>query len=137
MVVVEVTDPAAIEVARSAAAPAVAMGEGVLGASGDEGALVPADLAPEAGGRLVVVGDADFASNQLISVGNNQDVFLNAVAWLVDEADQLGERPEADDAQALSLTVAQEVLMWLLSVLLVPLVAVVAAIIVMVRRRFL
>jgi ABC-type uncharacterized transport system involved in gliding motility auxiliary subunit len=113
------------------------MGEGVLGASGDEGALVPADLAPEAGGRLVVVGDADFASNQLISVGNNQDVFLNAVAWLVDEADQLGERPEADDAQALSLTVAQEVLMWLLSVLLVPLVAVVAAIIVMVRRRFL
>jgi hypothetical protein len=137
MVVVEVTDPAAIEVARSAAAPEVAMGEGVLGAAGDEGALVPADFAPEAGGRLVVVGDADFASNQLISVGNNQDVFLNAVAWLVDEADQLGERPEADDAQALSLTVAQEVLLWLVSVFLVPLGAVVAAIIVMVRRRFL
>jgi len=36
--------------------------------------------APE--GRVVAVGDADFASNSLLGFQGNQDFFLNAVAWL-------------------------------------------------------
>ena len=42
---------------------------------------------------MVVVGDSDFASNRFLVWGNNRDLFLNAVAWLVDEEDQIGERP--------------------------------------------
>ncbi|MCE2391579.1 MAG: GldG family protein [Proteobacteria bacterium] len=36
-----------------------------------------------AGGRLVVVGDSDFARNRYVAQGSNADLFLNIVSWLV------------------------------------------------------
>ena len=36
-------------------------------------------------GRLVVVGDADFARNRYVAQGYNADLFLNMVNWLVGE----------------------------------------------------
>jgi ABC-type uncharacterized transport system involved in gliding motility auxiliary subunit len=49
------------------------------------------------GGKMVVVGDADFASNALLKLGNNGDLFLNTVAWLVEEQTQLGERERSSE----------------------------------------
>ena len=40
---------------------------------------------PEAKGRIVVVGDADFARNRYIAEFFNIDLFLNAISWLVGE----------------------------------------------------
>ena len=40
---------------------------------------------PEARGRIVVVGDADFARNRYIAEFFNIDLFLNAISWLVGE----------------------------------------------------
>jgi hypothetical protein len=48
-------------------------------------------LAP--GGRLVVIGDASFATNQLVDLGSNLELFLASIAWLVDEPAQLAPRP--------------------------------------------
>ncbi len=133
-VAVEITDPAAVEVARPRPASPL-MDAPAAGSVDDESAGVPGDFTPEAGGRLVVIGDADFATNQLVALGNDQDLFLNAIAWLTDEDDQLGERPNEDASEALALTLFDELALWLISVFLVPGGAVAAAAVVMIRRR--
>jgi hypothetical protein len=51
----------------------------VLGRGGD------ADGQPRPPGRLVVVGDADFASDAYLDLLGNRDLVLNAVAWLAGE----------------------------------------------------
>ncbi len=43
-------------------------------------------------GRLVVVGDSDFASDAYLDVLGNRDVALNAVAWAGGEEELVGER---------------------------------------------
>ena len=40
--------------------------------------------------RIVVVGTADFASNQFLGAQGNRDFFLNVVSWLAEEEDQIG-----------------------------------------------
>ena len=45
-------------------------------------------------GRLVVVGDSDFASDAYLDVLGNRDVALNAVAWAAGEEELAGERPK-------------------------------------------
>jgi hypothetical protein len=44
-------------------------------------------------GRLVVVGDADFASDAYIDLLGNRALALNAVAWLTEEPLLAGDRP--------------------------------------------
>ena len=44
-------------------------------------------------GRLLVYGDADFASNLLLGYLGNRDLLLNSVNWLAGEETMLGSRP--------------------------------------------
>lgn len=46
-------------------------------------------------GRLLVYGDADFASNLLLGYLGNRDLLLNSVNWLAGEETMLGTRPPA------------------------------------------
>ncbi len=55
-------------------------------------------------GRVVAVGDADFASNALLGFQGNQDFFLNVVAWLAEDADLISIRPREPENQALFLS---------------------------------
>ena len=100
---------------------------------GDVGRAVPVDFTPAPGGRLVVVGDSDFASNANLLAGNNRDLMLNIVAWLVDEDAQLGERPEAGDT--LEITTFGEAMLCLVSVIFVPGTVVLLALATFLRRR--
>jgi len=73
--------------------------------------------APE--GRVVAVGDADFASNSLLGIQGNQDFFLNAVAWLAEDADLISIRPKEPENQALFLSrQVQQNVAWLALVIL-------------------
>jgi hypothetical protein len=45
-------------------------------------------------GRLVVVGDADFASDAYLDLLGNRDLALNAAAWAAEEATLAGARPK-------------------------------------------
>ena len=122
------------------AVPGAAGGELVLGTDpgdfrADLGRAVPADFAPKPGGRLVVYGDTDFATNQFLLLGNNRDLFLNTIAWLVDEEDQIGERPEA--GETLDMTGMEAGLLCLVSIVFVPGMAALLAAFTLVRRRFL
>jgi ABC-type uncharacterized transport system involved in gliding motility auxiliary subunit len=89
--------------------------------------------APE--GRVVTVGDADFASNSLLGVQGNQDFFLNAVAWLAEDADLISIRPKEPENQALFLSrQVQQNVAWLALVIL-PGLFVVLGVLTWWRRR--
>ena len=64
---------------------------------GGASVMVMAEIGPPGDdarrGRLVVVGDADFASDAYIDLLGNRDLALNAVAWLTQEPALAGTRP--------------------------------------------
>lgn len=123
---------------EGAVPPAPSLAEGAAPAVpdvSDRAKGVPAGFAPKPGGRLVVVGDADFATTQYLALGNDRDVVLNALAWLVDEDAQIGERPRA--AETLEITLTGETLLCLVSLGVVPGCAILVAIGTRIRRRYL
>ncbi len=98
------------------------------------GRAVPADFTPATGGRLVVFGDVDWASNTWIDIGNNRDLFLNTLAWLVEEDDQLGQRPQ--EGETLEASAAEVNGVCLISLLFVPGAAAAFAVVTLMRRRY-
>ena len=89
--------------------------------------------APE--GRVAAVGDADFASNQLLGFQGNQDFFLNIVAWLAEDADLISIRPKEPENQSLFLSrQVQQNVAWVALVIL-PLIFVVVGVVTWWRRR--
>ncbi len=86
-------------------------------------------------GRVVAVGDADFASNEFLGFQGNQDFFLNAVAWLSEDADLISIRPKEPENQAMFLSrQVQQNVAWLALVIL-PGLFVVAGVVTWWRRR--
>ncbi|MBA2321856.1 MAG: Gldg family protein [Deltaproteobacteria bacterium] len=130
-VLTEVEDPAVLEVAPHTDVAA----DSPLDVVGDPGRAVPADLAPKPGGRVVVIGDSDFLGNAALGLGNNKDLGLNTLAWLVGETAQIGERPEEGDK--LTITSLGEAVSCLVSIVFVPGAAMALAAITLLRRRFL
>ena len=59
-------------------------------------------------GRLVVVGDADFTSNNLaLAPLGNADLFLNMVNWLTEDEDLIAIRPRSAEDRRITMTAAQ------------------------------
>jgi ABC-type uncharacterized transport system involved in gliding motility auxiliary subunit len=86
-------------------------------------------------GRVVAVGDSDFASNSLLGFQGNQDFFLNVVAWLAEDADLISIRPKEPENQSLFLSrQVQQNVAWVALVIL-PLLFVVAGVVTWWRRR--
>jgi len=75
---------------------------------------------PPAEGRVVVLGDSDFASNALLGFQGNQDFFLNTVAWLAQDPDLISIRPREAEDQRMFLSAQQQRNVLLVSLLLVP-----------------
>lgn len=90
--------------------------------------------APKAGGRLVVFGDASFAGNRSLAFGSDRELFLDSVAWLTGEDDQLGERPD-DMGDTLTMNATQEGILAVFALLLVPGAAGALALGTLLRRR--
>lgn len=120
MVSVEVSDPAAIRTTTAADVTAPAVPGLAIAAPKDD---VPAPPA-KAGGKVVVFGDGDFAGNQWFTKLTNQDLFLNAVAWMAGEKDQLSIRANDAAKGKLELSTLDLVLVILGSMLVVPGIAI-------------
>ena len=81
----------------------------------------PAEEPPApAEGRVVVLGDSDFATNALLGFQGNQDFFLNTVAWLAQDVDLISIRAKEPEDQRLFVTRQQQQNVLLVSLLLVP-----------------
>ncbi len=70
--------------------------------------------------KLVVVGDADFASNQFFGQLFNRDLVLNMMAWLGGEEQQISIRPRAIQASRTQLGPEETRRIFYLSVLVLP-----------------
>jgi ABC-type uncharacterized transport system involved in gliding motility auxiliary subunit len=73
---------------------------------------------PEA--RLVVIGDSDFAGNQLIGEFRNRDLFVNAVNWLLGDVEAISIRPDQARASRMQLSGEQFLQIRYLSLFVLP-----------------
>ncbi len=85
--------------------------------------------------RLVVFGTPKLAENQFLNLHGNRDFFLNAVSWLAEQEDQISIRPKDTKQTPVMLTSQQGQALFLLPVVVLPGLALVAAIGTFVRRR--
>jgi ABC-type uncharacterized transport system involved in gliding motility auxiliary subunit len=83
----------------------------------------PATDRPSDAARLVVFGDSDFATNSFFRLYGDGDLFLNAVNWLAEEEDTIAIRPKEARMSPLILTSDQETTVLLVSVVILPGVA--------------
>ncbi|GIX47986.1 MAG: hypothetical protein KatS3mg131_2197 [Candidatus Tectimicrobiota bacterium] len=86
-----------------------------------------------AAGRLVVVGDADFATNAFFSLHGNGDFFLNAIRWLAGDAPPPAMPPRPHPP---ALTRHQAALVFWLPVLAFPLLPVLGSACLLGRRGY-
>jgi len=89
-------------------------------------------------GRLVVVGDADFASNDVLTQVRgtaNIDLFMNAAGWLAEEEDLISIRPVKYKTREVFLSSAEARGIIYGNILFVPLAVLIAGGIAWWRRR--
>jgi len=103
----------------------------------DEDMPAPPPPPPATGprGRLVVLGDSDLGSNALVGQAGNANLIVNSLNWMVQRETHLGIAPKEPDQVHLSLTPQERRLDFWLVVFGLPAVALVAGIVVTVKRR--
>ncbi|HKC10016.1 MAG TPA: GldG family protein [Methylomirabilota bacterium] len=85
--------------------------------------------------RIVVVGTADFASNQFLGAQGNRDFFLNVVSWLAEEEDLISIRAKDPKQNPVVLTSGQSRLVLGLPLLVLPGAVLICGIGVILQRR--
>ncbi|QQE67213.1 ABC transporter [Leptolyngbya sp. BL0902] len=86
--------------------------------------------------RLVVIGNASFATDGLFEQQLNGDVFLNSVSWLGQANDAtLSIRPREVTNRRIVMTVQQQLGLGVFALLILPLVGVILAVLLWLKRR--
>jgi len=85
-------------------------------------------------GKILVVGDSDFASNKFMK-GGNKDLLLNMLNWLAEEHILISVRKKEPGMTPLLLTNVQGKIVFWLSVVIVPSLLLVTGLGVTARRR--
>lgn len=129
----EITDPSVITVRGPAPEAPPAPAEGEDAPPAPQAPIIEVDRA--AGGTVMVIGDVDFATNALLDQGNNMDLLLNTLAWMVDEADQISIRKNEAAESGITMSLGQGILVWLLCLLLAPGLALTGALMTWRTRR--
>jgi ABC-type uncharacterized transport system involved in gliding motility auxiliary subunit len=91
--------------------------------------------APKPETRVVIAGDSDFASNQLLSFQGNSNFFSNVVNWLAQQENLIAIRPRDAEDRRIQLTADQGSRIFYLAVFIIPGLLFLNAIRVWWRRR--
>ncbi len=86
-------------------------------------------------GKLMVVGDSDFAGNTHLKLAGNKDLFLNTINWLAEEKILIAIRKKEIGLTPLMMTATQGNLAFWLSVVIIPSLVMVLGIGVTVSKR--
>ncbi len=86
-------------------------------------------------GKIVVIGDSNFASNTHIRLAGNKDLFLNTIGWLAEEHALISVRKKERGVSPVTLTDSEERLVFWLSVIIVPSFIMVIGVGIISRRR--
>jgi ABC-type uncharacterized transport system involved in gliding motility auxiliary subunit len=70
--------------------------------------------------RVVVFGDSDFATNGVLGIQGNKDLFMNTVGWISQQENLISIRPKEASDRRLTLTATQQNNITWLSLLIVP-----------------
>jgi ABC-type uncharacterized transport system involved in gliding motility auxiliary subunit len=76
--------------------------------------------APKPETRVVIVGDSDFASNGVLGVQGNRDLFMNIVGWLSQQENLISIRPKEPDDRRITMTSTVQTDVTILSLLIIP-----------------
>lgn len=87
-------------------------------------------------GKMILVGDSDFANNTNFNLAGNGDLFLNTVNWLAEEADLIAVRAKAVGVTPVILTASQGRAIFWIPVIMVPSAVLMAGIGIYSRRRW-
>jgi ABC-type uncharacterized transport system involved in gliding motility auxiliary subunit len=93
------------------------------------------DEEPGINSRMVVAGTSNFSINAYFPQQGNGNLFLNMVSWLAQEEDLISIRPKPQDDRRMLLSQSQLTMIMLLSIVILPGIALVAGIAVVVNRR--
>ncbi len=91
--------------------------------------------APKPEARLIVVGDADFGSNNGIGIQGNRDLFLNMANWLAQQENLIAIRAKDPDDRRIQLTEDQSARIFWLALLIIPLALIAVGVRVWWKRR--
>jgi len=86
-------------------------------------------------GRMVVIGDSDFISNQYIDMAGNLNLFLNSVDWLAGRQELVSVRPKVGDFRMIAITTNQAKAVLWLSIAVVPGLSLLFGVLAMINRR--
>ena len=86
-------------------------------------------------GKIIVVGDSNFAGNTHFRLAGNKDLFLNTVNWLAEEHSLISVRQKEAGISPMTLTDAQERMVFWFSVVIMPSLIMMIGIAVIARRR--
>jgi ABC-type uncharacterized transport system involved in gliding motility auxiliary subunit len=86
-------------------------------------------------GRMVVIGDSDYATNPMIGMQHNGDLFYNAINWLAEDENLISIRPKSMTNRRVTLTQAQSTALYWIDVVLLPGLVVFAGILIWWKRR--
>ena len=117
----------------------VLQGEGDSTVKLDEGVDMPGPIYLQVavegkGGRLVVFGDSDFATNQYFDYQGNGDLALNALSWLAEDESLISIRPRQAGYNPIALTDSQGEWIFWISVVLYPLAIALVGLLVVSRK---
>ncbi len=87
-------------------------------------------------GRIIVVGDSDFAGNAYLNLMGNKDFFLNMFGWLAEETALVSVRKKPTELTPLTLTDTQSNFVFWLCVILAPTLILAIGVGVVGRRRW-
>ncbi|NKB65546.1 MAG: hypothetical protein GKR89_00670 [Candidatus Latescibacteria bacterium] len=100
-------------------------------------ALAAAVSGPAAEGResrLVVFGDADFATNQYFGYQGNGDLLLNAISWLAEDESLISIRPKEAGYNPIFLTERDAEWIFWISVIAAPLLVALVGVLIVSRK---
>ena len=87
-------------------------------------------------GKMILIGDSDFADNTNINLAGNGDLFLNSINWLAEEANLIAVRAKKSYITPVVLTVAQGRAIFWIPVVMIPSVVLMAGISIYSRRKW-
>ena len=83
--------------------------------------------------RLVVFGDANMVTNELMA--RNRNLVLNTLAWMSEREELVSIRPRLEFGEPVNITGMESRVIWAIGVMDVPILVLLAGIAVLVRRR--
>ena len=86
-------------------------------------------------GKIIVIGDSNFAGNTYFRLAGNKDLFLNTLNWLAEEHSLISVRKKEPGVSPMTLTNAQVRLVFWFSVVIMPSLILMIGIAVIARRK--